>query len=201
VTTPPRRRHADPGLIGLLGFVMATVIAQLAHLGILEQSPVFWIGAVFGGVVQVIAGMLAWAEGDDFHFLVYNAFGWYWIVQPGFLLGEQLQIFQVSDGARGTFAVSFAVLAVVFALAGAAHNSVLPLTLLCVAAGLALQGVALFAGVGGLGVAGSIVLLVASALAAYMGVEKFYWRTLGRRVVPLGRAWVRPHAAGVDDES
>jgi succinate-acetate transporter protein len=196
VTTPALPRHADPGLIGLLGFVMATVIAQLAHLGILEQSPVFWIGAVFGGVVQVIAGMLSWADGDDFHFLVYNAFGWYWIVQPGFLLGEQLQIFAVSDGARGTFAISFAVLAAVFAVAGAAHNSVLPFTLLCVALGLGLQGIALFAGASALSAAGSVVLLVASAAAAYMGIEKFYWRTLGRRVLPLGPAWVGGAARG-----
>lgn len=189
---PPRR--ADPGLIGLLGFVMATVIAQLAHLGILEESPVFWVGAVFGGVVQVIAGMLAWADGDDFHFLVYNAFGWYWIVQPGFLLGEELGVFDVSDGARGTFALAFAILAFVFAFAGAAHNTVLPLTLASVSLGLALQAVAAFTAVTGLAAAGSIVLLIASALAAYMGVEKFYWRTLQRRLLPLGRPWIPARA-------
>ncbi len=169
---------------------MATVIAQLAHLGVLEESPVFWIGAVFGGIVQVIAGMLAWVDGDDFHFLVYNAFGWYWIVQPGFLIGQELDVFEVSDGARGTFAIAFAILAFVFVFAGAAHNTALPVTLLCVSIGLALQGLAAFSAQSALATAGSILLLAASALAAYMGVEKFYWRTLGRRVVPLGPPWV-----------
>lgn len=180
---------------------MATVIAQLAHLGVLEESPVFWIGAVFGGIVQVIAGMLSWADGDDFHFLVYNAFGWYWIVQPGFLLGEELRVFEVSEAARGTFAISFAILALVFVFAGAAHNTALPVTLLCVSVGLALQGFAAFTALAALAVAGSIVLLVAALLAAYMGVEKFYWRTLGRRVVPLGPAWVSPVSRRADRES
>jgi hypothetical protein len=46
-----------------------------------------------------------------------------------------------------------------------------------------------------MGTTGAIILLVASALAAYMLVEKFYWLTLGRRVVPLGPPWI----AGSDD--
>ena len=160
----------------------------------------FWIGAVFGGVVQVLAGMLSYFKGDDFHFLVYNAFGWYWIVVPGFLLGEELGILDVAPGARGTFALCFAVLALAFTPPAAQHNSVLPVTLLCVSAGLALQGFAAFAEAPALATTGSIMLLAASALAAYMGIEKFYWRTLGRHLLPLGPAWIRP-GGPIDPES
>jgi succinate-acetate transporter protein len=183
-------RPADPGLIGLLGFVIATLTAQLAHLGIQDESAVFWIGAAFGGIVQVTAGLLSYFVGDDFHFIVYNAFGWYWIVVPGFLLGEELGFFEVTAQARGLFALIFAILALAFAPAGAVHNAVLPVTLLCVSAGLGLQAAAAFSGAAAWGTAGSVVLLVASALALYMLAEKFYWRTMSRRVLPLGRPWV-----------
>ncbi len=180
---------ADPGLIGLLGFVLATSTAQLGHLGIQEESSTFWVGAVFGGVVQVIAGMLSYFKGDNFHFLVYNAFGFYWIVVPGFLLGEQLQLFEVAGGDRGLFALAFSILAFVFVAAGATHNTVLPLTLLCVGAGLGLDAIASFAHVDAYGIAGACLLLVASAMAAYMLVEKFYSLTLGRRLLPVGPPW------------
>ncbi|MFH8250922.1 acetate uptake transporter family protein [Microbacterium sp. B2969] len=183
-------RVADPGLIGLLGFVIATLTAQLAHLGLQDDAPVFWVGAVFGGVVQVTAGMLSYFAGDNFHFIVYNAFGWYWIVVPGFLLGEELGSFAVTAQARGLFSLAFAILALMFAPAGSVHNTVLPVTLLCVSAGLGLQSVAAFTGADGTATVGSIILLVAAALAAYMLVEKFYWRTMGRRVVPLGPPWI-----------
>ncbi|KJL45355.1 acetate uptake transporter family protein [Microbacterium trichothecenolyticum] len=183
-------RVADPGLIGLLGFVIATVTAQLAHLGLQDDAPVFWVGAVFGGVVQVTAGMLSYFAGDNFHFIVYNAFGWYWIVVPGFLLGEELGFFEVTAQARGLFSLVFAILALLFTPAGAAHNSVLPITLLSVSLGLGLQSIAAFTATEGLAITGSILLMVASALAAYMLVEKFYWRTIGRRVVPLGPPWI-----------
>lgn len=196
--TRTRSGSADPGLIGLLGFVIATLTAQLEHLGLQNESPVFWVGAVFGGVVQVTAGMLAYFQGDDFHFIVYNAFGWYWICMPGFLLGGELGVFEVEGPARGVFSLMFAILAFGFMFAGATHNTALPLTLLCVSAGLALQSVGAFTGVAVFGTIGAIVLLMASALAFYMLIEKFYWRTMGRRVVPLGPAWF---AGSPDPES
>lgn len=183
-------RVADPGLIGLLGFVIATVTAQLEHLGIQEAGTVFWVGAVFGGVVQVIAGMLSYFAGDNFHFIVYNAFGWYWIVVPGFLLGEEFGFFEVTAPARGFFSLTFAILAFVFVWAGAVHNSVLPVTLLCVCAGLGFQASGAFTADHLLGVIGSVLLLAASALASYMLVEKFYWRTMGKHLIPLGPPWI-----------
>lgn len=183
-------RTADPGLIGLLGFVIATLTAQLEHLGLQDEAPVFWVGAVFGGVVQVTAGMLSYFARDDFHFIVYNAFGWYWICMPGFLLGGELGFFEVTPGPRGLFSLMFALLALMFVPAGATHNSVLPITLLCVSAGLATESIGIFADLPALGIIGAIVLIAASALASYMLVEKFYFRTMGRHVVPLGPPWI-----------
>lgn len=187
--TEQTRRLADPGLIGLLGFVIATLTAQLEHLGLQNESSVFWVGAVFGGVVQVTAGMLSYFAGDDFHFIVYNAFGWYWICMPAFLLGGELGFFEVEGPARGVFTLMFSVLALVFAGSAASRNTVLPVTLLAVSIGLGLQTISAFGGPAGFGAAGSAALLFASALAAYMLIEKFYARTLGRTVLPLGRAW------------
>lgn len=192
----PTPRRADPGLIGLLGFVLATLTAQLAHLGVHNESAVFWVGAVFGGVVQVTAGMLSYFIGDDFHFIVYNAFGWYWICMPGFLLGGELGFFEVSGPARPLFSMMFAVLALGFMFAGATHNSALPVTLLLVCLGLALESVGSFVGSDKVGVVGAWLLLGASATAAYMLVEKFAWRTMGRRILPLGPAWFR---SGITD--
>ncbi|GAA3037884.1 acetate uptake transporter family protein [Microbacterium dextranolyticum] len=189
------RTTADPGLIGLLGFVIATLTAQLAHLGVQSESAVFWVGAVFGGIVQVTAGMLSYFAGDDFHFIVYNAFGWYWICMPGFLLGGELGFFEVSGPVRPLFSVMFAIIAFGFVFAGAMHNTVLPLTLICVSVGLALEGFGTISESDPLGTVGVWFLLAASALATYLLIEKFYLRTMGRRVVPLGPAWI---SAGAD---
>ena len=109
---------------------------------------------------------------------------------PGFLLGAEVGIFEVTAAERGIFALGFAIIALAFAPAGAVHNTVLPITLLCVSAGLGLQAVGAFAASTAVSAVGAWTLLLAAALAAYMLVEKFYWLTLGRHVVPLGAPWL-----------
>ena len=136
VTGVRRAALADPGLIGLLGFVLATLTAQTARLGIQDEGPVFWVGAVFGGVVQVTAGMLSYFQGDNFHFMVYNAFGYYWIVVPGFLRLVSSWDSSKSRPPRGASSRwPSRSLPSPSLPAGAVHNTVLPVTLLFVFAG------------------------------------------------------------------
>lgn len=118
--------------------------------------------------------------------------------RASFLLGQELGFFEVTGPDRGLFAVVFAILAAAFAPAGAVHNSSLPITLIGVSIGLACQAVAAFARSEPFVLAGSIILIIAALLAAYMLIEKFYGLTLGRRVVPLGRPWV---VGNLDHES
>jgi succinate-acetate transporter protein len=180
---------ADPGLIGLMGFTFATFAAQLEHLGVQDEAPVFWIGAVFGGILQIIAGLLSYKQGDNFHFLVYSAFGWYWILAPGFLVAHEIDFFDVSTVARGLLVLLFALLAACFVPAGAAYQSVLPVTLILVSLGLLFQGSSeILESDGGI-LVGTWILLGAATLAGYMLVAKFYKLTLGWNL-PLGPAWL-----------
>jgi succinate-acetate transporter protein len=186
--------YGDPGLIGLLGFAFATFAAQLAHLGLQEEAPVFWIGAVFGGILQIAAGLMSYRQGDNFHFLVYSAFGWYWIVAPSFMFAHEVDFLDVSTQSRGILVLAFAFVAACFVPAGATYHSVLPVTLILVSAGLVLQGVSEIAESEAGVKAGSVVLIGAALLAAYMLIEKFYRLTLGWSL-PLGPRWLPPRDA------
>lgn len=117
---------------------------------------------------------------------------------PGFLLGGELGFFEVSGPAKPLFMMIFSILAFGFAVAGSMHNTVLPVTLICVGIGLGLESAGAFGGGEGFGVVGAWFLIAASALATYMLIEKFYWRTMGRHVIPLGRPWI---AGSADIES
>ena len=180
------RRTADPGLIGLLGFVIATVAAQLAHLGVQDSNAVFWIGAVFGGFVQVTAGMLSYFKGDDFHFAVYNAFGFYWIVVPGFMLGEELRIFEVTDAERGIFALGFAVIALAFALPARSTTRFCPSRCCACPPAWRSRPSARSPAAHGLSITGAVGPPPGRSAGRLHADREFYWLTLGRRVVPLG---------------
>lgn len=182
--------YADPGLLGLLGFVLATFTAQLEHFGVQDEAPVFWIGAVFGGVLQIIAGLLSFKLNDNFHFIVYSAFGWYWIVAPGFLLAHEIEFFEVTNDARAIFVLAFAALAAMFIPAAAKEHTALPLALVFVATGLLVQGLSELAESDTGVLVGSTILFAAAATAAYMLVAKFYKLTLGWNF-PLGPPWIK----------
>lgn len=191
--------YADPGLVGLLGFIFGTLASQLEHLGIQGLGPVFWIGALFGGVLQIIAGMQSYQQGDNFHFLVYMAFGFYWIVMPGFMFANEVNIFEVTGAEKSIFMLGFALLAGAFVPAGATHNTVLPITLAFVCLGLSLESIGFAWDVVPLVRGGAWSLVIASLMACYMLAQKFYALTLGRDLLPLGKPWIEVPGSAIHD--
>jgi hypothetical protein len=74
---------ANPAPLGLIGFGFTTVILSLINAGILPKGgepAVLPLAFVFGGLVQMIAGMMEFRLGNTFGmvaFLSYGAF-WWW---------------------------------------------------------------------------------------------------------------------------
>ena len=46
----------NPAVVGLAGFGMTTLILQFHNLGWVGIGPVLWLGLLFGGGAQLIAG-------------------------------------------------------------------------------------------------------------------------------------------------
>ena len=48
----------NPAVVGLGGFGMTTLCLQFHNLGWVGIGPVLWLGLIFGGSAQLIAGLL-----------------------------------------------------------------------------------------------------------------------------------------------
>jgi len=74
---------ANPGPLGLIGFGLTTVILSLINAGILPKGGepvVLPLAFAFGGIIQMIAGLMEFRVGNTFGmvaFLSYGAF-WWW---------------------------------------------------------------------------------------------------------------------------
>ncbi len=74
---------ANPAPLGLIGFGLTTVILSLINAGVLPhggESVVIPLALAFGGLIQLIAGILEFKTGNTFGmvaFLSYGAF-WWW---------------------------------------------------------------------------------------------------------------------------
>ena len=69
----------NPAVVGLGGFGMTTLLLQFHNLGWVAISPIIWLGFIFGGGAQLIAGMLEFRTGNNFGFCAFSAYGAFWI--------------------------------------------------------------------------------------------------------------------------
>ena len=69
----------NPAVVGLAGFGMTTLILQFHNLGLVGIGPVLWIGLLFGGTAQLVAGFLEFKTGNNFGFCAFSGYGAFWI--------------------------------------------------------------------------------------------------------------------------
>jgi succinate-acetate transporter protein len=71
---------ANPAPLGLLGFGMTTVLLNLHNAGIIELGAmVLAMGIFYGGVCQVLAGLLEWKKGNTFGTVAFTSYGFFWL--------------------------------------------------------------------------------------------------------------------------
>ena len=69
----------NPAVVGLGGFGMTTLLLQFHNLGWVAISPIIWLGFVFGGFAQLVAGFLEFRTGNNFGFCAFSGYGAFWI--------------------------------------------------------------------------------------------------------------------------
>ncbi|MEJ2271123.1 MAG: acetate uptake transporter [Candidatus Bathyarchaeota archaeon] len=70
---------ANPAPLGLLGFGMTTVLLNIHNAGIYPLgSMILAMGLAYGGLAQVIAGIMEFKKGNTFGTLAFTSYGLFW---------------------------------------------------------------------------------------------------------------------------
>ena len=70
---------ANPAPLGLLGFGMTTVLLNIHNAGLYPLgSMILAMGLVYGGLAQVIAGVMEFKKGNTFGTLAFTSYGLFW---------------------------------------------------------------------------------------------------------------------------
>ena len=81
-TTEIKDNTANPAPLGLLAFGMTTVLLNLHNAGFYElNSMILAMGICYGGLAQVIAGIMEWKKNNTFGttaFISYGFSGFHW---------------------------------------------------------------------------------------------------------------------------
>jgi succinate-acetate transporter protein len=77
-------RNANPGPLGLAGFGLTTVVLSCINAGLLKGDPPTLIAVVvplafaYGGIAQIIAGILEFRNGNTFGTVAFTSYGLFW---------------------------------------------------------------------------------------------------------------------------
>ncbi len=78
---------ANPAPLGLLGFGLTTVLLNLHNAGYYElNTMILAMGLFYGGMAQIIAGIMEWKKNNTFGTTAFTSYGLFWLTLVGLIL-------------------------------------------------------------------------------------------------------------------
>ncbi len=80
VTSVTKDTTANPAPLGLLGFGLTTVLLNLHNAGMFSlDAMILGMGIFYGGLAQIIAGIMEWKKGNTFGTTAFTSYGLFWL--------------------------------------------------------------------------------------------------------------------------
>jgi succinate-acetate transporter protein len=70
---------ANPAALGLAGFGLNTILLQIHNIGWIESTLPIIYGFFWGGIAQIIAGLIDARRGDTFGLTAFTSYGLFWL--------------------------------------------------------------------------------------------------------------------------
>ena len=79
-TTIIKDTSANPAPLGLLGFGLTTVLLNIHNAGLFElNAMILAMGIFYGGIAQLIAGIMEFKKGNTFGATAFTSYGSFWL--------------------------------------------------------------------------------------------------------------------------
>ena len=185
----------NPAVVGLGGFGMTTLILQFHNLGLVGLGPVIWIGLLFGGAAQIVAGLLEFKTGNNFGFCAFTGYGAFWISLCFYLIfgtnadvAKAFPVLQFDTGGLGMFLLMWTFFTFILFIASMKHHNALALLFLTLLIGFIGLDLKELAGSQIAGTRAAFDLNVCALLAWYLMAVAVYAES-GIRL-PVGKPWI-----------
>ena len=82
---------ANPAPLGLLGFGMTTVLLNIHNAGLYPLGAmILGMGIFYGGIAQIIAGIMEWKKNNTFGTTAFTSYGLFWLTLVALLTLPEL---------------------------------------------------------------------------------------------------------------
>ncbi|MEG3135312.1 acetate uptake transporter [Rouxiella sp. T17] len=184
----PCSKLANPGPLGLMGFGMTTVLLNLHNAGFFPLTAVILsMGIFFGGLAQILAGLLEYKKGNTFGMTAFISYGAFWLSLIGILLLPKMGLGAACDGKQlGVYLALWGVFTLFMFVASLRHNVMLRVVFATLTLLFALLAIGNFtANVALIRVAG-IEGVFCGACAIYLAMAELINEQYERQILPIG---------------
>ncbi|MGC8495174.1 MAG: acetate uptake transporter [Syntrophobacteraceae bacterium] len=182
---------ANPGPWAVLAFATTSFMLGVYNAGLLPGGGVpivVDVALIFGGLMQIIVGILEFTAGNTFTTAVFGSYGPFWVAFGGLELFFAKMIPAAAlSSAIALFLAMFGVLTFIFFIASLKTDWVLIIIFALIFVTFVVLTIGAATGVGSWNVLGGWLTIIFAVLAWYhaaAGIIAFTW---GREVLPLGK--------------
>jgi len=181
----------NPAPLGLMGFGMTTVLLNLVNAGLLGKDALGMIlpmGIFYGGLAQVIAGLLEAKQGNTFGATAFISYGLFWL---SFVALHLLPALGLSDAASPTAIAAYLIMWGIFtafmSVATLKANTALQVVFVSLAALFFILAAADLTSAASIKTLGGYEGIFCGFSAIYLAMAEILNESCGRTVLPIGQ--------------
>lgn len=178
---------ANPAPLGLCAFGMTTLLLSLHNAGLTGlSSTIIAMALLYGGIAQVMVGIMEWKKKNSFGMLTFGSFGFFWISFATLLMLPALGLAKAPQPVDlAAFLAIWGIFALGLFICTLRMHRLLQITLAAVVLLVALLVAAQLTGSSLILMLGGVIGIVAGALALYMGMGQLINEIFASRVLPV----------------
>jgi len=180
---------ANPAPLGLMGFGMTTVLLNI-HNAFPEIYPlsamILAMGICYGGIAQVIAGILEFKKGNTFGLTAFVSYGFFWLSLVVLLILPKLGWAEkTSEASMGWYLLVWGIFTLFMFFGTLKANRVLQFVFMSLVVLFFLLALRDWTGSKDIGFIAGIEGLVCGASAIYLAMAEVLHEKFGKKVLPF----------------
>jgi len=186
-----QENYANPGPLGLMGFGMTTVLLNIHNAGFYPvNSMILAMGILYGGLAQIIAGILEFRKGNTFGVTAFISYGFFWLTLVGIWVFPTMGWGPKADGPSESFMGWYLFMWGIFTfymfIATLNSNKAIQFVFLSLTVLFFLLAVRDWTGSALIGTIAGWEGIVCGASAIYLAMAEVLNEKFGKEVVPVG---------------
>ena len=178
---------ANPAPLGLLGFGLTTVLLNLHNAGFFAlDSMILAMGIFYGGIAQIIAGIMEWRKNNTFGTTAFTSYGLFWLSFGGLLILPKIGLAEPANAtAMGYYLFIWGLFTAVMFIATLKLNRVLQFVFASLTLLFFLLAIGDWTGSSLLKTIAGYEGIICGGSAIYCGLAQVLNEVYGKEVMPL----------------